>query len=509
MPDWHRRNVLAMGAALSTAGVLASIGSTAADDGEGDEDSRSHGKRPTEVAWQYDGPHTISTTVTDDDRVYTLSDGRVYGIDAEDGSPSWETDDIGAGRSLAIDGDTLYVAADPIQAIDADTGEIQWQSEISSLEMAVGHDTVYTSSDDTVYALDADDGSIRWERESVTVETVDGEETAEELRLGDVAEDAVYVFDSSYAAGRAGMFAGLDPTTGETQVTVDHDESVTLLTAGSGHVGIFPGYDATYLYEMSTQEVVGNTSITLTHTITDETYFATGRDGSLSTWDLSDSGELAWTLEAYHSLPELVDNTVITAFGPDSASMPDEEDDEDRVMAFDLETGDELWRYVFDEREWFGPETSIVADENAVYVSRSGELWKLQAKEDRDEGADDGDDGDDTDAGDGESDDKCECPEDEDQDDERGSNDDECGSDPADEDQDESGNGDDSRDGDGDDSDDEQTGVESEEESAGTNVMDDADGSPGFTIGTGLVGGVLGLEWLRRQRQNTVEEPDE
>ncbi|MFP9192650.1 PQQ-binding-like beta-propeller repeat protein [Natrialbaceae archaeon A-CW1-1] len=374
MPDWHRRNVLAMGAALSTTGVLASIGATAADGGDGNGDDSSNGNRPTEVAWQYDGPHTISATVTDDDRVYTLSDGRVYGIDAEDGSLTWKTDDIGAGRSVAIDGDTLYVAADPIQALDVATGEIRWQSEISSLEMAIGHGTVYISSDDTVYALDADDGSIRWERESVTVETEDGEETAEELRLGDVVEDAVYVFDSSYATGRAGMFAGLDPATGETQVTVDHDESVTLLTAGSGHVGIFPGYDATYLYEMSTQEVVGSTSITLTHTITDETYFATGRNGSLSTWDLSGSAELAWTLEAYHSLPELVEDTVITAFGPDSVNMPDEEDDEDRVMAFDLETGAELWRYVFDEREWFGAETAIVADENAVYVSRSGEL---------------------------------------------------------------------------------------------------------------------------------------
>ncbi|USZ73454.1 PQQ-like beta-propeller repeat protein [Natronosalvus halobius] len=291
---------------------------------------------------------------------------------------------MGAERTLSTDGDALYVGGDPIRAIDAETGDVRWESEIDSLELAVGHGMVYTASDHTVYALDIEDGSIRWERERVEVETDDGTETAEELQFGDVSDDAVYVFDSSYAPGRAGMFAGLDPETGETVVTVDHDESVTQLIAGSGYVALFPGYDATSLYDMATREVVASTSRTLDHTIVDETYFALGRDGTLSAFDLSENGDHAWTLDQYHSLPALEDETVLTAYGPDSADMPDDEDDEDRVIAYDLETGEERWRYAFDEREWIGSQESIVADEATVYVSRDGELLALRMEDEED-----------------------------------------------------------------------------------------------------------------------------
>lgn len=236
-----------------------------------------------------------------DGRIYTQTGGSVYALDAEGGSQEWETGDIGAERTPAVDDDTVYVAGDPIQAIDAETGEVRWESEISSQTIAVGHGMVYTSSDYTVYALDADDGSIRWERESVTVETDDGERTADELLIGDVSEETVYAFDSSVGAD-GGVFAGLDPTTGETEVTVQHDESVTEVTAGSGHVAIFPGYDSTSLFDMSSQEVVGSTSITLTHAIIDDAYFANGRNGSLSVHDLSDSGAHAWSLDSDHSI---------------------------------------------------------------------------------------------------------------------------------------------------------------------------------------------------------------
>ncbi|WP_312907340.1 PQQ-binding-like beta-propeller repeat protein [Natronosalvus caseinilyticus] len=396
----NRRTVLSAGATLSTTGVLASVGSVLADEhGEGDEDSvedgdGSHRERPTEIAWRYDGAHDLGSTVIADDRIYTLAQGGVTALDAEDGSSEWKTGDIGAERTLSIDGDALYVGGDPIQAIDAETGEVRWESEIDSPELAVGHGMVYTASEHAVYALDAEDGSIRWERERVEVETDDGTETAEELQFGDVSDDAVYVFDSSYAPGRAGMFAGLDPETGETVVTVDHDESVTQLIAGSGYVALFPGYDATSLYDMDTREVVASTSRTLDHTIVDETYFALGRDGTLSAFDLSESAEHVWTLDQYHSLPALEDETVLTVYGPDSADMPNDEDDEDRVIAYDLETGEERWRYAFDEREWVGTEESIVADENTVYVSREGELLALRTEDESDDGKEDPDEDD-------------------------------------------------------------------------------------------------------------------
>ncbi|UTF52146.1 PQQ-binding-like beta-propeller repeat protein [Natronosalvus rutilus] len=408
MAGLNRRTVLSAGAALSTTGVLASVGSVLADGyGEGDEDSSedgdgSHRERPTEIAWRYDGAHDLGSIVIADDRIYTLVQGGVTALDAEDGSSEWETGDIDAERTLSTDGDVLYVAGDPIRAIGAETGDVRWESEIDSLELAVGHGMVYTASEHTVYALDTEDGSIQWERERVEVETADGTETAEELQFGDVSEDAVYVFDSAYAPGRAGMFAGLDPETGETVVTVDPDESVSQVTAGSGHVAIFPAYDATYLYEMATREVVASTSMTRTNSIVDETYFALGRDGNLSAYDLSESGERRWTTDSYHSLPALVGETVITAYGPDSADIPDEEDDEDRVLAYDLETGEERWRYAFDEREWIGSQESIVADENTVYVSRDGELLALRTEdeEDGDEEEPDEDDQTDEDPGD-------------------------------------------------------------------------------------------------------------
>lgn len=407
MEKFNRRTLMAAGTTLAAGGLF---GSTSAavdehgddeDEGEG-EDSSTDFERPDGVAWSHDGPHDIDATVATDGRVYTVADGGVYALDTEDGSLLWETGDVGAARTLSVEGDTVYTAGDPVQAIDAETGEIRWESDASSQpiepeaelaswfdtrdeEIAVGHGMVYTSEDDTVYAIDAENGSIAWKRDEIVVVTDDGEMVAEELRMGDVSEDAVYVFEESFGDG--GMFAELEPATGETVQTVASDESVSHLVAGSGHVAVVPGYDSSHLYDMSTQEMVDGSGPSYAHSIVDDTYFASITAGFFRTYNLSADATHLWDSEQpwRHGPPVLADGTVIAPFGPQAGES--EVEDEDGLMAFDRDSGEEAWEYTFDEPGWAWRDVRIETDEDTVYVSRDGELLALRSgvEDDRDD----------------------------------------------------------------------------------------------------------------------------
>lgn len=493
MECWHRRTVLATGVGLAVGSGAASVGA-GQDDSVGEDDTTGAEdpdfERPTEIAWRYDGPFIISRTVAGDDRVYTQAAGGVAAIEAADGELAWETGEIGAFGTLALENDTLYVAGDPIQAIDADTGDRRWQSEISSTELAVGHETVYTSADETVYALNAADGSIRWEREYATVDTDDGQMTIDELAIGDIGDGAVYITGSNPGGGGSTIVA-LEPETGETLAWVTYGTELSNLAVGAGHVaGYGVGDETAVVFDVLARELIVQTG-TFTHSISGGTFFANGRN-EFTVYDLSSGGEQTWELESYyaHSQPVVVGNTVIAAHGSAEA------DSGERIIAYDLETGNEHWRYDLEGEEWTSGaiDTSIVVDENTVYVPRGGELVALRTTNGQDDGDDAGGDESDDDPGATDETDEADAAESDESDES-----DDTGDDPgADEDRDDDGTdtGSDENGTEGDTGDDSETAVPANEEN---DLSIDTDGLPGFTTVTGIVGGGLGLEWLRRR----------
>lgn len=396
MKRFNRRKLLASGTTFAAAGLFGSLSAAADEHGESDEESDEDGDRsadftrPDGAAWRYDGPHNIRSTTVEDDRLYTKSDGTVYAIDTADGTLLWETDGISGDGTPAVDGETVYVVGDRIHALDAETGEIQWESEVESDGMAVDHSMVYTSTEGTVYALDTEDGSVVWERDELTVERESGgeteEDTLESLSMGDTDEDWVYVFDDE-SWGREVI--GLDPATGETGVVVGFIDGVSYVIADSGYLGVQPPYDSTLLIDVPTGENLGGVHPSVGQTFSGGWYFGATRHSTIAAYDLSAGGERAWETEYAQSLPQVVGNTAAVLYGPNSVQhSPEESEDEDRVVAYDLQTGDEQWRYVFDEREWTGgdgPSTALAVDEDTVYVSRHGELLALRSEDDEDE----------------------------------------------------------------------------------------------------------------------------
>ncbi|WP_226041114.1 PQQ-binding-like beta-propeller repeat protein [Natrinema sp. DC36] len=503
---WKRRSVLATGAALSIGTGLTSVGAAEADIDEL-PDGGADFTRPDGVAWRYDGPRDTRSATVEGDRLYTESDGTVYAIDTADGSLVWETGDIGADGPPVVEGGIVYVAGEPVQAIDAETGEVNWESEFESFEMAVGHGMVYTSEDGTVHALDAEDGSIEWERNELTVEwEISGETeefTVDSLVAGDTDDDLVYVSGDV----ETGMFtvAGLDPTTGELEMTMGRTEQVAGLAAESGYMGIQPTFDYSFLYDISTKERVGSVYPSVGYTFSGDGFFGANRYGDVSAYDLSAGGELAWEMEYAQSLPQVVGDTAIVLYGPSSVKhTPEESEDEDRVVAYDLATGEEQWRYVFDEREWtHGSMSAIAVDDDTVYLERDGELLALRSETEAP------DDPEDSDPGDDEQDESDEQDEDQ-----QGGKDD---SDPGDGDSGNGGSGSDNGGSSGDDDDgdvgngNDGNGDAGNETNAENNS--DADNVPGFTAGGGLLGGALGLEWLRRKagvdESTSVNDPSE
>ncbi len=195
-------------------------------------------------------------------------------------------------------------------------------------------------------------------------------------------------------------------------------------------------------------------------------------------------------IEYTQSLPQVAGNTVVLLYGPRPMQHdPNEEDDEDRVVAYDLRTGEEQWRYVFDEREWTHDiMRAIAVDDDTVYLERDAELLALRSETETPDDSEDGDPRDDEQDESDEQDEDQQGSEDDSDDGGSGSNND---GESVDDDDGDIGNG---TTGNGDDGNETNAGNETDTEN-----NTDADNVPGFTAGGGLLSGALGLEWLRRK----------
>ncbi|WP_049891477.1 outer membrane protein assembly factor BamB family protein [Natronococcus amylolyticus] len=461
-------------------------------------------------------------------------------------------------------GDRVY-EPNVVVALDAADGSVRWAEDLDEVgTLTVAYGTVFTLSGDTasedtdatLYALDADDGSVRWERESITI----GAEDDEEYELFGETAAANGVVYTAARSESAEIVVALNPDSGDviwhTEDDLDDTRGAGQIRATAGGVALdASGSDARYLYD----PVTGDKRETVTARRTDlvlgeEIYIAGDGDNELNVRSHDDENG-GWDLEVDENVTDAAvigGDTVYVYFATSDSSEWDGYSGE--LVAFEKDDGSERWTVSTDDRSVgnvvaIDDETLYVEDGNALVALREDlnegdtERDDETPEEDEDESVDEDEDGDrdpesdDEDADDegGETDDEYEGEEDgDDESDDVDDGDQEESSDDGDDDPDDTegdgepddddgdrddtdGDGDDSRsdidDGSDGDTDDTGTGDDPDDTTEDTDAEtdDDADSVPGFTTGAGLVGGAVGLEWLRRKAgtNDTVDEPTE
>ncbi|WP_233710653.1 outer membrane protein assembly factor BamB family protein [Natronococcus pandeyae] len=503
---------MATGAALATGTALASVGAGSTNDGpalEEPEGWTSHGGTAgntrhvpsaggfdelTAVAWQYE--HNGLAAVVDG-TVYLQTSGELHALDADDGTLLWVQQEISAAGTPAVDGDAVYVGGAELTALEASTGEVRWTEAFddgaSVPAPTVAFGAVYVAVDGALYAFDAADGSLRWEREFVGV--------THQPQDRNGPREFAYAFNSGYGTvaathgtiwallderrneGLAGTDAlvALDPLTGETRWS-DHLDTGHLgngLTATEERLFIEdPAEEGVIVFDVTSRESVGIVSDAFVTAATDETAITRGRHG------LEAIGpSISWDAAAPYvfGTPTIAGDTVVLAHDKDDSSRVDE------IVGLELEDGSEKWAFEFDEKQWSdGFSVECIVDDGVVYVNRNEGLTAIRPAGDGEDDADDGNE-----AADDEGTETGEAA------DEDGEEDDEGESEETDS-----------------TADDEQSGSDSEpddtetEEPVETDDGDGGDSVPGFTGGGALLGGAVGLEWLRRRASSkeTVEK---
>ncbi len=167
-----------------------------------------------------------------DDRVYVgLDNGRLIAIGADSGEVQWETAiGIPAGRSEferlvdldadpVYDGSALYVASyqTRIAAVSPVTGRIQWSRDLSTHQgLRFDGARLYLSTDDAqVLALDPDNGGILWRQDGLT-----GREITAPVLHGDMVAVADFRGYMHFLSPEDGRFLGR-LRLGETPITAD------------------------------------------------------------------------------------------------------------------------------------------------------------------------------------------------------------------------------------------------------------------------------------------------
>ncbi|NUB92828.1 PQQ-binding-like beta-propeller repeat protein [Haloterrigena sp. SYSU A121-1] len=545
---WKRRSVLATGAALSIGTGLASVGAGAAEadvdelpdpdrDPGPNEDWPSHRGDPgharyvadghefdggaLEAAWSVDGAGADSVAVADE-TVYASTDGGVVALDAADGTVVWENADVDA-SDPSVAGETVFFTGNEIVALDRSDGSVRWESEFDPeaeiVWQTVAYGGVYVVVGGTLYALEADDGSVRWKKESITAAPYGNEEDEYEFVAATAAANGVI-----YSVTGAGPIA-LEPETGtevwQEGTYVSSSDYTNAIYATSAAVG----YDISGSPEVPLHDAQTGESVDIGYgqiAFGEEIHVGGGDNGYGGSSIRGD--EYSWGLDVMYTYGQAVisGETVFVYFTRDGGPPdPEWRDYDEELVALNKYDGSEKWALSTDD----APVGSIRAvSGETIYVDHDGELVALREETDTDDQSDESDESDDTDGGndegdgsdegddqqDGEDDgdageddsddeDECPCPDDDPADDDGSSGDGESVDDG------DVGNG---TTGDGDAGNETNAGNETDTEND-----TDADNVPGFTTGGGLLGGALGLEWLRRKagvdESTGVNEPSE
>ncbi|ELY56366.1 outer membrane protein assembly factor BamB family protein [Natronococcus jeotgali] len=514
--------------------------------------------KPETVAWEYDEAGRAAIV---DGTVYLRTGGAVHALDDADGSVRWESEGVGAGGTPAVAGDAVVVGGDALTVFEADTGKVRWsepfdgESPVTSPTVADG--TAYAVADGTLLAYDLADGSPRWSRDSVSLEAsaegaaadADGREAGFEAIPVAVANGLAYAVADGFG------IAAFDAESGDTEWTHwrrDYDGlsvSGVAATAERVYVGGSPEDDFPIL-DAATGDRIGAGPSVFPPAATDAVQVAASRNGlRVRDYEADGGWEDVGGTSGWRA-PAVVGDTVVLPYYPGY--------NERAVVGLALEDGGERWEFTHAVVDGDALADWYAVTEETIYTNGANGLVALRA-EHGDDGESDEADGndeptdDDADSGDGESgdssdgdenateetgDDETDAESESDTGDDGGNetNDDGTESD------DENGtNGDDAAEANEDEFEGEETGSDGEENASesgtngtngtdGKNTGDEADGGngtvdgdgddgsngatdtsddegmPGFTAGAGVVGGALGLEWLRRRASDESPE---
>ncbi|TAL83100.1 MAG: outer membrane protein assembly factor BamB [Rhodanobacter sp.] len=184
--------------------------------------SRTHGWFGWGDKKRKDATYAGGPSVSGDLLAVGTLDGHVYGVNAKDGSPRWETElDSEVLASPVVDGDLVVVRTEDgrVYGLDAATGKRNWiydQGTVPLLSLRgngallVANGVVFFGSDDgKLVALRADNGTKLWEQKFSN-----GEGRTEIARLDDA--DGAILLDGStlYGAAYHGNLMAVDGPSG-------------------------------------------------------------------------------------------------------------------------------------------------------------------------------------------------------------------------------------------------------------------------------------------------------
>jgi len=269
-----------------------------------------------------------------DGTVYTGTSGRgLVAFDIEDGSELWNFED---GESVstnpAVINGTVYVRIDDLHAVDTETGEEDWNTEVG------GWYSSPTVNDGVVYIEDSDGTGIQ------AIDSESGEKLwTSETDFNDTRADSPAVMDGNVYFSHDGELYSINSETGEVNWTFGTAD--------------FSGYQTAY----------------------NGTVYSTALDNTLYAIDAGDGSEL-WKFEADRKIDDEVavdeDRVYVSDSYSEDVSGPRKRGSTPRgnLYAVDTDTGERLWKYgsgSIDGRP-------AVADE-VIYITASGNLSAFDA----------------------------------------------------------------------------------------------------------------------------------
>ncbi|WP_408960081.1 PQQ-binding-like beta-propeller repeat protein [Natrinema sp. 74] len=347
-------------------------------------------------AFEFDALETDWTTdaealpVVADGTAYLSVEGAVRALDTADGSLEWQCKGIGAHGQPTVAYGTVYARCDnTVVALDAATGAVQWETTVADAaddtvaSPTVAFGTVYVFTEECLTAIDCKTGAVEWTRSGVELSIGDPWEEPEtvsrSLERNVVADD-----DRIYAIAEKGTIVGLDPLTGDLDLTIktNYYYLYDLVVAG-GRVFVRTQSEVVAAYDSETCERVGIWYGGIRRiAVRDETLVFVTRY-ELVAIDL-ESGEERWSVGKYsHAIgdPVIACDTVFVSIGLQGGQY------ENSLVAFDIDDGSERWVRQRTGSAYVG-ERCVVAD-RTVYIDDGG-LTAIRVS------SDDGGDGDDS-----------------------------------------------------------------------------------------------------------------
>lgn len=436
MDEWHRRSVLATGAALSASG-LASIGAGSdGDDGTElpdpdvspnpemeDEDWPSFAgdaghARFIEEGYEFDGDLEVAWTAADGELEWShripsvaVADGTVYvtgpttrtyeedsfgvaAYDAADGSLRWKNDDIIVSDPSVV-GDTVYVAGEELFALDVADGSVRWQTEFDPEEpietQTVAYGAVFVVADGTLYALETDDGTVRWELDSVTASSRDSSEEALDFRATTAAANGVVYAAVEAQSAAAGTRLALHPETGAEvwrNERLERGPNETIRATETAVLFDSLSYARTIVDAQTGEVIVPEARSEGVDVVIGNEMFVGADDRTYEVGAIDPDDDTSWQVDINRDIVSSVigGDTVYTYFPGHELSDRPEYNKE--LVAFDKYDGTEKW--VIAESDLpVGPICAI--SDATIYVVHDGDLVALrEAADDEDATDEDG-----------------------------------------------------------------------------------------------------------------------